>query len=53
MEESEAADAGKIVRVTLGNTKSRQNPAAMRAGCTPGQTFIFNGPEQRLETAQK
>ena len=53
MEESEAADAGKIVRVTLGNTKKRRNPAAMRAGCAPGQTFIFNGPEERLETAQK
>ena len=51
--ESESPDGTKIVRVTLGNTKRRQNPSAMRVGCTPGQTFVFVGPEQRLDAAQK
>jgi len=51
--EADSPEGGKIVRVTLGNTKRRQNPAAMRAGCTPGQTFVFSGPEQRLDAGQK
>lgn len=53
IDESETADAGKTVRVTLGNTKRRQNPSAMRAGCTPGQTFDFSGPELRLTAGQR
>ncbi|MEO8650051.1 MAG: hypothetical protein ABI539_12880 [Acidobacteriota bacterium] len=44
---SEVPD-GKIVRITLGNTKKRQFPAAVRAGCTPGATFEFRGPELKM-----
>lgn len=49
MNEAESAEAGKTVQLTLGNTKRRQNAAAMRAGCTPGATFVFNGPELRMQ----
>lgn len=40
---------GNRFEVTLGTTKRRQNPQAMRIGCTPGMTFVFSGPELRLE----
>ena len=53
MSESGSPESDKTVRLTLGTTKRRQNPAAMRAGCTPGQTFVFSGPELRLEPTQK
>jgi hypothetical protein len=49
MDEKGSGEGGKTVEVTLGNTKRRQNPSAMRAGCTPGATFIFSGPELRLQ----
>lgn len=44
-------ESGETTTITLGTTKRRQNPAAMRAGCTPGKTFTFTGPEQKLETS--
>jgi hypothetical protein len=49
MNESSTDDTNKTVRLTLGNTKRRQNPSAMKAGCAPGATFVFSGPELRLE----
>lgn len=49
MNETESDDAGKTVQLTLGTTKRRQNPVAVRNGCTPGATFVFSGPELRLQ----
>ena len=48
---SEVPD-GKIVRITLGNTKKRQFPAAVRMGCTPGSTFEFRGPDLKLAATE-
>lgn len=46
--ESGSDEIGKTVKITLGTGKRRQNPSAVRMGCTPGKTFIFTGPETRL-----
>ncbi|MCA1589643.1 MAG: hypothetical protein LC734_04485 [Acidobacteria bacterium] len=35
------------VKIMLADTKKRQVPSAVNAGCTPGGTFVFKGEESQ------
>lgn len=47
--ESGSDESGKTVQIVLGTSRRRQNPSSVRMGCIPGATFVFKGPELRLE----
>lgn len=48
--ESGSDESGKSVQITLGTGKRRTgSTSAVKAGCTPGKTFTFSGPELRLQ----
>ena len=48
--ESGSDGSGKTVQIILGNGKRRSSSvSAIKAGCAPGKTFVFSGPELRLQ----